>query len=252
MHILGIDIGGSGIKGALVDTDTGSMLTDRFRIPTPKPSTPDAVTSTVAEIVKHFDWHSLTGCGFPAVVKNEVALTAANIDNSWIGVNVAEMISAKTGCPTHVSNDVDAAGWAEINFGAAKGVSGVVLILALGTGIGSSLFIDGRQVPNTEFGHIIMHNDIAEKYAANSAREKKNLSWKKWGKRLNEYLQYIESIMHPDLIVLGGGVSKYHEDFFPYLKCRTKILPAKLRNHAGIIGAACSARNLAEPSTILK
>ena len=252
MHILGIDIGGSGVKGALVDTDTGSMLTDRFRIPTPDPATPDAVTSTVAEIVKHFDWKNITGCGFPAVVKNEVAHTAANIDNSWIGVNVAEMISAKTGCPTHVSNDVDAAGWAEINYGAAKDVSGVVLILALGTGIGSSLFIDGRQVPNTELGHIVMYGNIAEKYAANSIRVKKNLSWKKWGKRLNEYLQYIETLLHPDLIVLGGGVSKYHDQFFPYLNCNTRILPAKLRNHAGIIGAACSARYLAAPSTVIK
>ena len=252
MHILGIDIGGSGVKGALVDTATGSMLTDRFRIPTPDPSTPDAVTSTVAEIVKHFDWKGITGCGFPAVVKNEVALTAANIDTSWIGVNVAEMISAKTGCPTHVSNDVDAAGWAEINYGAAKDVSGVILILALGTGIGSSLFIDGRQVPNTEFGHIIMHGDIAEKYAANSVRITQQLTWKKWGKRLNEYLQYIETIMHPDLIVLGGGVSKYHEEFFPYLKCRTRLLPAELRNHAGIIGAACSARYVTRHSAIMK
>ena len=166
MDILGIDIGGSGIKGALVNVRTGEMLTDRYRIPTPKPATPHAVTNTVAEIVKHFDWKGVTGCGFPAVVKNEVARTAANIDKSWIGVNVAGLISSKTGYPTHVSNDVDAAGWAEINFGAAKDFKGVVLILALGTGIGSCLFVDGHQVPNTEFGHIVMHGDIAEKYAA--------------------------------------------------------------------------------------
>ncbi len=248
MEILGIDIGGSGIKGALVDTETGEMLTDRYRIPTPKPATPDAVTTTVAEIVKYFNWNGITGCGFPAVVKNEVARTAANIDDAWIGVNVSKMISSKTGCPTHVSNDVDAAGWAEIKFGAAKDVPGVVLILALGTGIGSSLFLNGTQVPNTEFGHILMHGNIAEKYAANSVREKKDLSWKKWGKRLNEYLNYVESIIHPDLIILGGGVSKYHEQFFPYLKCRTTIIPAKLRNHAGIIGAACSAEYLGQPS----
>ena len=246
MEILGIDIGGSGVKGALVNVKTGEMLTDRHRIPTPKPATPDAVTNTVAEIVRFFNWEGVTGCGFPAVVKNEVARTAANIDKSWIGVNVAQMISSKTGFPTHVSNDVDAAGWAEINFGAAKDHDGVVLILALGTGIGSSLFVDGVQVPNTEFGHIIMHEKIAEKYAANSARVRNNLSWKKWGKRLNEYLNYIETILHPDLIILGGGVSKYHEDFFPYLKCRTEIVPAKLRNHAGIIGAACSAKYLVQ------
>jgi polyphosphate glucokinase len=244
MDILGIDIGGSGIKGGLVNVRTGEMLTDRYRIPTPKPATPHAVTDTVAEIVRQFEWKGVTGCGFPAVIKNEVARTAANIDKSWIGVNVAGLISSKTGYPTHVSNDVDAAGWAEINFGAAKGFKGVVLILALGTGIGSSLFVDGHQVPNTEFGHIVMHGNIAEKYAANSARERHKLSWKKWGKRLNEYLNYIETIMHPDLIILGGGVSKYHKNFFRYLKCKTEIVPARLRNHAGIIGAACSAQYL--------
>ena len=244
MEILGIDIGGSGIKGAIVNVETGEMLTERYRIPTPQPATPNAVTTTVADVVNFFSWDGITGCGFPAVVKNEVALTTANIDESWIGVNVAEMISSKTGCLTHVSNDVDAAGWAEINFGAGKNVKGVVLILALGTGIGSSLFIDGRQVPNTELGHVQMYGDIAEKYAANSAREKYNLSWEKWGQRLNEYLNYIESILYPDLIILGGGVSKYHQEFFPYLKCRAQLVPAKLRNQAGIVGAACAAKYL--------
>ena len=244
MEILGIDIGGSGIKGAIVNVNTGDMLTERYRIPTPQPATPDAVTTTVASIVQNYSWKGITGCGFPAVVKNEVALTAANIDKSWIGVNVAEMISSKTGSITHVSNDVDAAGWAEINFGAGKGVKGVVLILALGTGIGSSLFVDGQQVPNTELGHVKMHGDIAEKYTANSIREKKELSWKKWGKRLNEYLNYIETLLYPDLIILGGGVSKYHEEFFPYLACRADVVPAKLRNHAGIVGSACSAKYL--------
>ena len=245
MEILGIDIGGSGIKGAIVNVSTGSMMTERHRIRTPQPATPDGVTSTVAEVVKFFEWKGPTGCGFPAVVKNEVALTAANIHKSWIGVNVAEMIRSKTGCPTHVSNDVDAAGWAEINFGAGKGVKGVVLILALGTGIGSSVFVDGRQVPNTELGHIMMHGDIAEKYAANSIREKKDLSWKKWGKRLNEYLNYVESILYPDLVILGGGVSKYHDEFFKYLDIKADLTPAKLRNHAGIVGSACSAEYLA-------
>ena len=244
MEILGIDIGGSGIKGAPVDIETGKMLSDRHRIPTPIPATPEAVTTTVADIVRHFEWNGVTGCGFPAVVKDEVALTAANIDDSWIGTNVAEMISLKTGCPTHVSNDVDAAGWAEIKFGAGKDVNGVVLILALGTGIGSSLFINGSQVPNTELGHIMMHGDIAEKYAANSIREKKELSWKKWGKRLNQYLNYVESFLYPDLIILGGGVSKYHSEFFKYLKVRAEIVPAELRNHAGIIGSAYSAKHL--------
>ncbi len=170
MEVLGIDIGGSGIKGAIVNVVTGDMLTERYRIPTPQPATPDAVTTIVAEVVNSFSWKGVTGCGFPAVVKNEVALTAANIDKSWVGVNVAALISNKTGCPTHVSNDVDAAGRAEINFGAGIGIKGVVLVLALGTGIGSSLFIDGYQMPNTEFGHMKMHGAIAEKYASNYAR----------------------------------------------------------------------------------
>lgn len=249
MEILGIDIGGSGIKGAIVDVAAGKMVTDRYRIPTPKPATPDAVTDTVAQVVKNFQWTGIIGCGFPAVVKNGVARTAANIDDSWIGVNVADIISSKTGCPTHVSNDVDAAGWAEMNYGAGKDNKGVVLILALGTGIGSSVFVDGHQLPNTELGHIIMRGDIAEKYASNSARVKNNLSWKKWGKRLNKYLKYIESILHPDLIILGGGVSKYHTEFFPYIKCKTSIKAAKLRNQAGIVGSACSARYLATKQT---
>ena len=244
MELLGVDIGGSGIKGALVDIDKGEMVTERFRIETPQPATPEAMTDVVAEIVKHFSWTGPVGCGFPAVVKQEVALTAANIDKSWIGVNVADLISSKTGTPVHVSNDVDAAGWAEIQFGAGKGHSGLVLILALGTGIGSCMFMDGQQVPNTELGHLLMHGDIAEKYAANSARKREKLDWKTWGGRLNEYMNYVESLCYPDLIIVGGGVSKYYQEFFPYIKCRAELVPASLRNQAGIVGAAYSAKYL--------
>ncbi len=244
MNILGVDIGGSGIKGAPVDVESGTMLSERHRIVTPQPATPEAVANTVAQVIDHFSWTGLVGCGFPAVVKNEVALTAANIDKSWIGVNVADIINSKTGNSVHVSNDVDAAGWAEVQFGAGKGHTGLVLVLALGTGIGSSMFMNGIQIPNTELGHLLMRGDIAEKYAANSARKREDLSWEEWGIRLNEYLNYVESLCYPDLIILGGGVSKHDKEFFPYLKCRAELVPAALRNEAGIVGAAYSAKGL--------
>jgi len=230
MEILGVDIGGSGIKGAPVNVVSGEMLTERHRIETPQPATPEAMTDVVAEIINHFDWKGPVGCGFPAVVKHEIALTAANIDKSWIGVNVADMINLKTGNAVHVSNDVDAAGWAEIQFGAGKGKSGLVLVLALGTGIGSCLFMDGVQVPNTELGHLLMHGDIAEKYAANSARKREDLDWASWGQRLNEYVNYVESLFYPDLIIVGGGVSKHYQEFFPYISCRAELVPAEMRN----------------------
>ncbi len=239
-----MDIGGSGIKGAPVNVISGEMLTERHRIETPQPATPDAMTDVVADVINHFNWKGPVGCGFPAVVKHEIALTAANIDKSWIGVNVAEMISGKTGNPVHVSNDVDAAGWAEIQFGAGKGRTGLILVLALGTGIGSCLFMDGVQIPNTELGHLLMRGDIAEKYAANSARKRENLDWATWGARLNEYVNYVESLCYPDLIIVGGGVSKHYQEFFPYISCRAELLPAEMRNQAGIIGAAVSAKGL--------
>lgn len=245
MDILGVDIGGSGIKGAPVNIQKGNLLRDRHRIATPQPATPEAVSDTVAEIIDFFSWKGAVGCGFPAVVKKEIALTAANIDDAWIGLNVAELITKKTGNPVHVSNDVDAAGWAEMQFGAGKDRDGLVLVLALGTGIGSSMFMDGIQIPNTEFGHLLMHGDIAEKYAANSARKREQLSWEQWGGRLNEYLNYVETLCYPDLIILGGGVSKYYQEFFPYLKCQAELVPATLRNQAGIVGAAYSAKDLA-------
>ena len=242
MEILGIDVGGSGIKGGIVDIEKGEMITERFRIPTPQPATPDAVIETIEEIITHFDWKKSVGVGFPAAIVNEIVRTASNIDNSWIGVNAAKRIENETGCPTHLVNDVDAAGLAEMEFGAGREEKGVVFMAAFGTGIGTAIFKNKILMPNTELGHLKMKGMIAEHYAANSVREKKELSWEEWGKRVNEYLMYIESLFYPELIIIGGGVSKEFDDFKDYLKLSTKVVPAESRNHAGIIGAALSAK----------
>jgi polyphosphate glucokinase len=242
MEILGVDIGGSGIKGNLVNSATGELLADRYRIPTPQPSVPDAVADVVAEIAQHFDWTGPIGCTFPAVVRQGVVQTAANVDKSWIGTPAAELFSQRTGCPTTVVNDADAAGIAEINFGAGKEQSGVVLVFTLGTGIGSALFTDGRLVPNTELGHIELRGEDAERYAADSARKREDLSWKKWAGRLNRYFRAIENLFWPDLLIVGGGVSKKHEKFFPYIETRAPLVPAHLFNNAGIVGAAMAAQ----------
>ena len=238
MKILGIDVGGSGIKGAIVDTNKGELITERYRIPTPNPATPDAVIETIEAIIKNFDWQGPVGCGFPAAVKNEIVKTASNIDDSWIGVNASARIEKKTGCPTHLVNDVDAAGIAEAEFGAGKKRFGTIFMAAFGTGIGTALFHNQQLVPNTELGHIPMHGNVAENYAANSIRENEELSWETWGKRVNEYLQLIESLIWPDLIIIGGGVSKNFNEFGSYIDVESEVVPAESRNHAGIIGAA--------------
>ncbi len=243
MEILGIDVGGSGIKGAIVDTQKGELITERHRIVTPQPATPEAVIDVIVQIVKHFDWHGPIGCGFPAAVVDEVVKTASNIDNTWIGVNASAQIEEATGCPTHLVNDVDAAAFAELNFGAGSGVNGTVFMAAFGTGIGTAIFRNGQLIPNTELGHIILNEVNAESYAANSARERENLSWEVWGKRVNEYLQRIEELFYPDLIIIGGGVSKNFDEFKEYLELEAKVVPAASRNHAGIIGAALSTLN---------
>ncbi len=244
MEILGIDVGGTGIKGAIVDTKTGNLLTERHRIPTPKPATPEAVIETICKLVKEFDWHGPVGCGFPAAIVHEVVRTASNIDNSWIGVNAAEQIEKATGCPTHLVNDVDAAGFAEMEFGAGKNENGTVFITAFGTGIGTAIFYEKNLLPNTELGHIKMHGIAAEDYTANSVREKENLDWETWGLRVNEYLRGIEDLFWPDLIIVGGGVSKKFTEFSPYLNLQTPVIPAQNRNHAGIIGAALAAKKV--------
>jgi polyphosphate glucokinase len=239
--LLGIDIGGTGIKGATVDTATGEMTAERFRLETPQPATPEAVVKTVAEVAKHFDWTGPIGVGFPAALREGVVLTAANIDKSWIGQNAAQMIAEATGSPkVVVGNDADVAGYAEMHFGAGKGNNGLILVCTLGTGIGTALFYKGVLIPNTELGHIEIKGQDAEEYAAESAREREDLSWEKWARRVDRYLLKMQSLFWPDLIILGGGVSKKDEKFIPLLTVTEKVpvVPAGLRNEAGIVGAA--------------
>lgn len=244
MEILGVDIGGSGIKGATVDTEAGEFVTERLRIDTPQPATPTAVAEVVAEIATHFNWGAPIGCTFPAVVQHGVTLTAANVHEDWIETDAKSLLETATGNPVLVLNDADAAGIAEMKFGAGRDQSGLVAILTLGTGIGSSLFIDGHLVPNTELGHLIIRGKDAETRATDRARQEKGYSWKQWGKRLSEYLQYLESLITPDLFIIGGGVSKRYAKFFPFIDCKTEIVPAQLRNRAGIVGAAVAAADL--------
>jgi polyphosphate glucokinase len=241
MEVLGLDIGGTGIKGALVDTDSGEMLTERYRLLTPQPATPKAMIATMGEIVNHFDWRGPVGSGFPSAVKNGVVLMAANVSNKWVGFNLEEALRELTGCDVVVLNDADAAGLAEMRFGAGRGQDGVVLIITLGTGIGVSLFVGGQLVPNLELGHIEIGGKDADDWASAITREQENLSWKKWAKRVNKYLMTMEHLLWPDLIIVGGGVSKKHDKFFPYLTTQTRVVPAEMRNQAGIVGAAMAA-----------
>lgn len=240
--VLGIDIGGSGIKGAPVDIKTGKLLEERHRIPTPDPSSPQKVAKTIKELVKHFKWEGLIGCGFPAVVQNGVVKTAANIDKSWIDTDARKLFSEATKLPVWVTNDADAAGLAEVKLGAGAGHKGAIVVLTIGTGIGSSLFIKGRLYPNTEFGHVEFKGMDAEAYASDTARKKDNLDWETWGKRLNEYLAHIEFLCWPEIIILGGGASKKLDLFKDQLKLKAKIVPAQFLNDAGIIGAAMAAK----------
>lgn len=242
MHILGIDIGGTGIKGAPVETDTGSLLAERFRLPTPDGAKPDPVAAVVKEIATQFDWHAPIGCGFPAVIRNGVAESAANISQRWIGTNAAQLFSVATQCPVYVLNDADAAGLAEVTFGAGRGVKGVILMITIGTGLGSALFINGILVPNTELGHIEVDSEDAETSASDEARKDQDLSWKKWAKRLDKYLNSLERLFSPDLMILGGGAVKKQDQFLPLITVRTNVVPAALGNDAGIVGAALAAR----------
>jgi polyphosphate glucokinase len=246
METLGIDIGGSGIKGAPVNIETGEFTAERLRIPTPSPSTPEAVTDVVAEIVHHFHWSGPVGCTFPAIIIDGKILSAANVDNSWIGVNGRDLISSKTDCPVVMLNDADAAGLAEMSIGAGQGQKGVVMVLTLGTGIGSALFTNGHLVPNTELGHLELDGYDAETRAAERARKAEDLSWKKWGKRLNHYLQHVERLFSPNLFIVGGGVSKKHKKYFKYLDLKTPVIPAQMRNQAGIVGAAMAAYQITD------
>jgi polyphosphate glucokinase len=213
--VLGIDIGGSGIKGAIVDVERGVFVGERFRLPTPQPAAPAPVGQVVAELARHFQWRGPIGCTFPAVIKAGVAYTAANVDAAWINTDVQALLEAQTGCPVAVLNDGDAAGLAEMAFGAARGRSGVVLLLTFGTGIGSALLVDGRLVPNTELGHLEIHRRKAEALASDRVRKQQHLSWTRWAKRLDMVIKHMERLFAPDLFIIGGGVSKDHAQFLP-------------------------------------
>jgi len=246
VEILGIDIGGSGIKGAPVNTESGEILAPRHRIPTPQPSKPEAVAEVVAQVAKNFAWNGRIGCGFPAVIRSGVAYTAANVSKKWIGIDAASLFSAATGCQVCVVNDADAAGLAEMTFGAGRGRLGVVLIVTVGTGIGTALFTDGHLVPNTELGHIELGGQEGETYASDAARKRENLSLRRWARRFNLYLNTLEKLLWPDLIILGGGISKEFQAFRPEIQVQAEMVPAQALNEAGIIGAALAARSCAQ------
>ncbi len=241
-HVLGIDIGGSGVKAAPVDTGSGQFMAERVKLATPQPATPDAVTAVVTQLVKEFNWTGPAGITFPGVVVDGVIQTAANVDPSWIGVDGAAKFAKETGLSVALLNDADAAGVAEVRFGAGKDEQGTVLLLTLGTGIGSALFIGGILVPNTEFGHIQIRGKDAEKRASDFVREEQDLSWEKWAARLDEYLAEMEALLAPSLIIIGGGVSRKADKFMPLLAgLRARLVPAGLHNDAGIVGAAMNA-----------
>jgi polyphosphate glucokinase len=237
----GIDIGGSGIKGAVVHTATGELATARVRIVTPQPSTPDSVAAVVARLTRQAEWHGVIGATFPAVVQHGVARSAANVDHSWIGTDVDAVFTKATDQDVIVLNDADAAGIAEARFGAARDVAGVVILLTFGTGIGSALLLDGTLVPNTELGHLELDGHDAEKRAAASVREDSKMSYKDWSKRVQKYMAHVERLFTPDLFVVGGGVSKDADKWVPRLDLHTPVKPAELLNDAGIVGAAIAA-----------
>jgi polyphosphate glucokinase len=238
MNILGIDVGGSGIKGAIVDVESGRLSSQQVEIATPQPATPQLVVEVVDQLVKMCQWSGTIGCGFPAVIQAGVAKTAANVDVSWIDTDVQQLIYDKTGCPCSVVNDADAAGLAEMRFGTGVGRMGTVLVLTLGTGIGSALFHQGMLFPNLELGSLDFKGTPIENYASAAVRTKEKLSWEEWSKRLNVFLQQVERLLAPDLIIIGGGVSSEHEHYFPYLETQAELIPARLFNQAGIVGAA--------------
>ncbi len=238
MNTLGIDIGGSAVKGAPVDISTGRLLAERFRIETPVQLTPRAMARTVAEIASHFQWRGPIGIGFPGVVQGVTLCTAANLHSGFVSCDAAKLFRETTGCRVGIVNDADAAGLAEMRFGAGRKAKGTVLLLTLGTGVGSALFCNGVLWPNSELGHLPYKGRSFEKYVAASARKRKALTWAEWSVRLNSYLKVLETVLWPELIIIGGGVSAKHEKFFPFLKTRAKIVPALMGNTAGIVGAA--------------
>ena len=241
MAILGIDIGGSGVKGAPVDTVRGELLQERHRVPTPQPSDVGSIVDAVAEVAAKFDGYDRVGVTFPGVVVDGVTRTAANVDKSWLDAPAAKLFSERLGKPVSVLNDADAAGVAEVAFGAGQGQGGLTMMLTFGTGIGSALFLDGTLIPNTEFGHLELDGKDAELRASDRAREQDDLSWEKWAGRVQDYLRHVEMLLSPRLFIVGGGVSKKAEKWVPLLDIRTPIVVASLQNNAGIVGAAAAA-----------
>jgi polyphosphate glucokinase len=242
MNILGIDVGASGIKGALVDLTKGQLHGERFRVPTPQPSTPANMAEAIAEIVEFFNYSGVVGCGFPSIVKNGVAGSAANIDKTWIGTNIETAFGQASHCRVYATNDADAAGVAEMRYGKGKGENGLVFLITIGTGLGTALFWKGELIPNTELGHLLWKNNkSAELWCSSGARERLKISRKEWAVRFNEYLLHLERLFSPDLFVLGGGESKFFDQYQDLLTTNARITPALLLNNAGIIGAAAYA-----------
>ncbi|MFE5862493.1 polyphosphate--glucose phosphotransferase [Streptomyces virginiae] len=244
MQIFGVDIGGTGIKGAPVDLERGDLAQERHKVLTPHPATPEGVAGCVGEVVRNFEWDGPLGVTFPGVVTSGVIRSAANMDKSWIGVDAAALISGELGgLPVTVLNDADAAGVAEMTYGAGRGRDGTVLLLTLGTGIGSALFTDGHLVANSELGHLELKGHDAETRASVKAKEDHDLTWERWAHRVQKYLQHVEMLFSPDLFIIGGGVSRKPEKFLPLIEgVRAEIVPAKLQNNAGIVGAAMAAK----------
>ena len=244
---LGIDIGGSGVKGAIVDLERGALASERVRYDTPVESHPDAVAPLVAQIVTDCNWRGPVGITFPGIVYHGVIQTAANVDKRWTDVDGVKLFERATGCPVRVLNDADAAGVAEMTFGAGRGQSGVTVMLTFGTGIGTAIFVEGKLLPNTEFGHLIIRGKDAEHRAAARIRKEEALSWEQWAERVNEYLAAVEFYLSPDLFIIGGGVSKKQDKFLHFLKTRARLVPAQLLNEAGNIGAAMYVADLTAP-----
>ena len=238
--VLGIDVGGTGIKGAVVNVKTGEFVSEKVKYKTPSNSNPPAVLEIIQTLIKDFEWNDKPiAFGFPAIIKNGVSLSAANIHDDWINFDIVNYLSKKLNVQNvTVVNDADAAGLAELIFGAAKGKKGSVLLLTLGTGIGSALMVDGKLVPNTEFGHLKWKKSITEDYASNRARKTKNLKWSAFGAELSAVLKHIELLLSPDCIIIGGGISKSFDEYGHLLDVNAEVIPAKLKNNAGIIGAA--------------
>jgi len=241
MNILGIDIGGSALKGAPVDSQTGKLLAERHRIATPEVLAPKDMAKAIKQLAAHFNWNGPIGIGFPGVVHGNVIATSANLHKDFIGLDAGKLFSKVLGMPVSLVNDADAAGAAEAAFGAGKGRKGTVLLLTFGTGVGSALFVDGKLYPNSEFGHLQIKGKSAECFVSGSAKDRKGLSYKKWAHQVSDYLNQLETILWPELIIVGGGISADHKKWFKYLKLRTPIMPAAFLNEAGIVGAALAA-----------